>query len=389
MKKRLIKIFTSLLLLVSLTSCSTREKLLLLNWGEYINDDVVLAFEEEYNCDVVISLAESNELFYSKVKSGTTAYDLVVPSDYMVEKMVTKDLLQKIDFTLLDNYTTREETFLPGCNGIISSMEETLPGVSDYFVPYFWGTWGLMYNKNKAGLEEAVLKADSDGNVWKVMFEDSAVPAGTRVGMYDTPRYAYAATMFYSDLSPNLQSDEALNVSRNVLSKKKFHEWGTDTMKKNITASNLDIGFMWTGDFLDMLYTQLEETTDRSDITFDICIPDNTIAFMDNLVIPKNARNVELAHKFIDFFLDSENAYENASVVGYCTPSTAAYDMIVDYEEGTDLEDDIWLTNWAWAVSTYYPKFVDNEKGYKGTPLANLDQNYLNKINTLCNNAKV
>src|SRR5690606_1150347 len=157
-----------------LASCGGREKLLILNWGEYINEEAVSLFEEEYNIDVIINIAESNEMFYSKVKSGTTAYDLVLPSEYMVEKMVSKDLLQKIDFSLLTNYDEETNPFLPGVKEIQESLFE---GFKDYTVPYFWGTFGLMYNKNIPGLSDAVIN-----NSWSSLFENDKRPKGTRVG---------------------------------------------------------------------------------------------------------------------------------------------------------------------------------------------------------------
>ena len=86
-RSRFVSLLTLPVLCSTLAGCGSRRQLLLLNWGEYINDEVVANFEKEYNCEVVVSIADSNELFYSKVKSGTTVYDLVVPSDYMVKKM--------------------------------------------------------------------------------------------------------------------------------------------------------------------------------------------------------------------------------------------------------------------------------------------------------------
>ena len=148
----------TIVIIFSLTSCSTRRQLLILNWGEYINDDLVTAFEKEYNCTVSISIAESNELFYAKIKSGTTAYDLVVPSDYMVEKMYNKGLLQPIDFTKLPDY--HEDDLLPGVRAIIEQLELTFPEARAYLVPYLWGTFGLMYNKNKKGLEEVIVEKE-------------------------------------------------------------------------------------------------------------------------------------------------------------------------------------------------------------------------------------
>ncbi len=372
------------LICLALASCSTRERLLVLNWGEYINDEVVTKFEETYNCDVVMSLADSNELFYSKVKSGTTVYDIVVPSDYMVQKMVQNDLLLELDLKRLTNYDYNK--FLPGVQGILDDLEKRQSGLTNYFVPYFWGTWGIMYNKNKEGLEE-VVNEYSETEPWRILFDRSILPQDTQIGMYETPRYAYSACMFYNNIDINEEVDKNLEIFADTLEKTKFDIYGTDTLKKSVAAGNLDLGFMWTGDFLDMLYTELSDNTDISSLSFDIIIPDNTIAFMDNLVITKKARHVDLAYKFIDFLLDPENAYLNANVVGYCTPLQETYDMITKYESDPSNPDNIWLTNFANAVKTYYP--ILPNKGYKGTVLANISRDYLNKLTNVYNNAKV
>ena len=197
----LLLVVTSILLCFT-TGCSSKHKLFLLNWGEYINMELVEEFEQLYNCEVVISLADSNDLFYSKVKSGTTVYDIVIPSDYMVCKMYEKDLLQPIDYTKL-GYETYEEylnVFVPGVRGIISEMEESTPNIKNYFVPYFWGTWGIMYDNTNQELVDAI---NSASNPWGLIFDDTMVPEETKVGVYDTSRYVYAMSMLYLGKSPN------------------------------------------------------------------------------------------------------------------------------------------------------------------------------------------
>ncbi|MGD9605601.1 MAG: extracellular solute-binding protein [Bacilli bacterium] len=376
MKKFSVFIILGWMLVVA-SGCTGREKLMLLNWGEYINDEVVTLFEQEYNVQVVPTYVENNEGFYEKVDNSTTIFDIVVPSEYMIEKMQQDDLLQKIDLTKLTNYDAVNNPLMPGVLGIQSEM---FAGNEEYAVPYFWGTWGIMYNKQKAGLEEAITT-----HGWNAFFEEDKVPTGTRVGMYNIPRYAYAAAMLYNGLSVNEESTSALELAETTLRMREFSEWGTDTLKKAIVANNLDLAFVWTGDFLDVYYQQLDVDPDPSKVTFDIYIPEDTIAFMDGLAIPKNARNVELAHKFIDFMLRPEMAYLNASVVGYCTPVLAAYDQIVEYQG-----DDAWLNAWADANLKYYPKPLPTDPvQFKGTPLTNLTRDYLSSINTMVNNVKV
>lgn len=374
--KKIVSFVLILLTGLLFSGCMQKNVLLVLNWGEYINEDVVTLFEEEYGVRVIMSIADSNELFYSKVKSGTTAYDLVVPSDYMIEKMYLKGLIQEIDLDRLENYDLVNNPLMPGIVGIQGQMFE---GNERYAVPYFWGTFGLMYNKNKVGLEEAVQTHE-----WKAFFETSKAPVGTKVGMYDVPRFAYAAALMYNDLSPNLATEEALVLAETTLSMRKFDEWGTDTLKKGISAGNLDLAFVYTGDFLDALYIKLENES-LENIAFDIHIPNNTLAFMDAFVIPTKARHVDLAHQFIDFLLRPDMAYLNASVVGYCTPLQLAYDEIVSY-----VGDDEWLNAWAYATQTYYPlPAPEDPVQFKGTPIANLDRTFLNQINTMVFNVIV
>jgi spermidine/putrescine-binding protein len=107
-----------LTMIVTISGCSSKNILLFLNWGEYIDEELLEKFEEKYNCTVVMDLGESNEIFYSKVRSGTTIYDVVCPSDYMVEKMYFKDMLLEMDFSKLPNYN--KDSLSPGVKHIIS-----------------------------------------------------------------------------------------------------------------------------------------------------------------------------------------------------------------------------------------------------------------------------
>ena len=357
------------------TSCSSSNKLLLLNWGEYINDDLVLAFEKEFNCQVVISIADSNELFYSKLKSGTTVYDLIVPSDYMVKKMYENNLLQKIDYSRLTSYY--EGMFLPGVYGIENEFCNNFgfEEYASYQVPYFWGTFGLMYNKRKAGVEEAVLRYG-----WDALFNKENLPKGAKTGMYNVPRDSYAACMFHHDLSPNLVGSEYLELVKKDLKNAKFDQWGTDELKKQVQKGDLDVAFMYTGDFLDMYYQEESE-----EVPYDIYIPNNTIAFMDSFVLTKNARHVDLAYEFMNYFLDVDNAMANASVVGYCTPLQESYNKIVSLKDSSYQGE----KNWAQAMEKYYPlPKEDWPKPYQGTPLTNFDKDYLTKVTNLVNDVK-
>ena len=148
----------------SLTSCSSEETLLFLNWGEYVDETLLDAFEEKYNCTVQMDLGESNEIFYSKVKGGTTVYDVVCPSDYMVEKMYANDLLEQLDWSKLPNVKRDDlreyvkQIYQDMNTNLVQNLgDDYVSGtIYDYFVPYLSGTLGIMYTTAKEGIEEAV-----------------------------------------------------------------------------------------------------------------------------------------------------------------------------------------------------------------------------------------
>jgi spermidine/putrescine-binding protein len=369
--KRFLLLLILLLIPLVLSGCGQKNQLLILNWGEYINEDAVALFEDMYDVQVTVSIADSNELFYSKLKSGTTAYDLILPSDYMIEKMYLKGLLQEIDYTKLSNYDPLNNGYLQGLTSIMDSM---MPETQNYYVPYFWGTFGLMYNKKVDGLKEAL-----ETYQWDAYFNPSLRPNSTRTGMYDTPQYAFATVMLYQDLDPNDTSEENIELASQILKDANFSVWADDQLKKSIAANNLDLAFVWTGDFLDMLYVDLGDGIAYEEVNYDIFVPDRTVAFVDAFVIPHNARHVDLAHEFINFFLDPEIAYMNASVVGYATPLQSSYDMIVNY-----VGDDQWLNDWARAYLEYYEDTPD----FQGNPLQSLDQAVVSQLTLMVNNVK-
>ncbi|MFA7076019.1 MAG: extracellular solute-binding protein [Candidatus Izemoplasmatales bacterium] len=379
MKKIILAILVLSFTLV-LSACDSNPKLRILNWGEYINEDLVKQFEAEYNINVDIDVADSNEYFYSKIKSKTTAYDLVIPSDYMIEKMVDEEMLLEIDYTLLPNYSNVnyvsdvENIFLSMHNTTLERTSEEV-NYKEYAVPYFWGTFGIIYNNRVEGLEEAL-----NEHGWDVYFEKDTYFPEARRGMYDVPQFAYAAAMMYKDSSPNLFSDTILSEVETTIEKAGFIEWGDDNLKKNVEADNLDMAFVYTGDYLDRLYIKLDEgkTLEEVRADFDIYIPDTTMAFIDCMVIPNTATNLSGAHQFINFLLEPNNAVLNADVVGYAVTTEEAFEIIYSY---LDSEDD-YMRNWATANSIYYNMEV--ERTYY--PLTTLNPDDIDAINTMIQN---
>ena len=322
--KKSISLMIIITLIFTLFSCKSKDILLFLNWGEYIDESIIEEFEETYSVNVMMDLADSNEKFYSKVRGGTTVYDVVCPSDYMVEKMYQNGMLAELDFSLIPNYDFSKR--MPGVEGIADTMEKNYSGISNYYVPYLWGTWGIMYSTLKEGLEDAIINND---NKWSILFDKKTLPSGTKVAMYNSYLHDYYAVCKYLKLDNRVElSKDELDLVYKTIKNAKFDAWGTDNIKKDIVAGNFDVGFMWTGDFLyyyceeaaknivnaynngDVIAKDIPKMLEiltsndriynvggkKYQIGFDIYIPDDTIAFCDNLVVTKNAKHYELAH---------------------------------------------------------------------------------------------
>ncbi len=355
----LVAVFASLALL----ACNATPKLYVLNWGEYINEELVADFEQENGVEVIFTFADSNEAMEQAIMAGTTKYDIAVPSDYMIEKLWDNDYLQEIDLSKLTHFD--QTAFVPGLDGIMSQMFQDNDEVTDAYkisIPYFWGVFGIMYNRSLAGLETYI-----EENGWGVMFEQEPTGLFTRplkVGMYDVSRFAYSASLIYADeegiiddaTALNVYSANYLSVAEDILSVRNYEAWATDMLKKDIEAGNLDYGFLYVGDFFDtyLILTENATTTEEAATLTEhigIYIPDTTIAFYDGMIIPADARNVDLAHKFIDFFLDPEIAYENSGIVGYTTVLTATANMIKTAAKG-DVIRSVMASDYPYDPST-------------------------------------
>jgi spermidine/putrescine-binding protein len=326
------KIFLFLSLLLALTvliGCDNREKLYVLNWEEYISKDLVREFEKEFGVKVVLDTATSNESMYNKIKNRSGKYDIVIPSDYMIERMHQEGLLNKLDYSKIPNYDV--SLFEPNLQAL---RDGYFAGNQDYSVPYFWGALGIMYNKKKAGVKELV-----ETHEWKVFFERDLIPSGVTVGMYDSSRDAVSAALLYlnsireggEEISLNTTDSELFNQVEELLRNNFFSQWGTDELKTAIVSQNLDIALVYSGDFFDQFYFALET---NAEITFDMHVPTtkNNIWF-DAMVIPNTATKVDLAHEFINFFLDIDRAIENTVYVGYCSVISAVNEVVTEDED--------------------------------------------------------
>lgn len=355
--KKLLGLLLSGLSIFAFAGCGSKgnkETLKVLNWGDYINEDLVEKFEKENKCKVEIILSESNEDMYLNIKNQKSKYDIAVPSDYMISKLQKEGLLNKIDTSKLKNYS----------EGMFRSSLQTLINTDgaeykEYFIPYFWGSLGIMYNKKKAGVEEAV-----KANGFRCLFDTTILPEGTTRGMYDCARDAFAAAEAYLGYSFNTTDDEKLKECRDLLKTNSYEGRGGDDLKGKVALGNLDLTLVYSGDYFDQRYKFIQDD-ENPDSEFGLYAPTTkNNVFYDGLVIPTTSENVDLAHKFIDFFLDTDNSFENTDYVGYSATIEAVYQEYVKLSTDESGEDYEYYRD-LMAIDAYDPSKITGGEVYK------------------------
>ncbi|MBM7607857.1 spermidine/putrescine transport system substrate-binding protein [Lysinibacillus composti] len=272
------------------------------NWGEYIDPDLIKQFTEETGIKVVYETFDSNEAMMTKIQQGGSAYDIAVPSEYMVEMMKEKDLLIPLDHSKLPNLQNIDPYYL----------DLPFDPSNKYTVPYFWGTVGVVFNPN---LIDDHLTFDSWDDLW-----DPALSG--KVFLVDGSREVMG--MGLNSLGESLNSkddallrkatDKLIHLSPNI--KAIIGDEITPLMINNEAS----VALTWSGQAADMMWENEE---------LDYAIPkEGSNLWFDNLVIPKTAANVDGAHAFINFMLDAEVAAQNADYVGYATPNAAAMQLM-------------------------------------------------------------
>ena len=270
------------------------------NVGDYIDESLISKFEEETGIKVLYETYDTNETMYQKVKSGSTNYDLVFPSDYMVEKMKNEGLLQKIDFKNIPNMKYIDESFL---NPVYDKTNE-------YSVPYMWGTLGILYNKRM--VKDTV---DSWDILWNPKYKGNIM-------MFDSVRDTMAVGLKKLGYSINSTDPKQINEAKNVLMKQKdlVLAYVNDEGKDRLLGDEVAMGMIYSGDAVNLM---------AQNPNLDYVIPkEGTNKWVDAMCIPKTAQNKKEAELFINFLLDPENAKINTEYIGYSTPNKGAIELL-------------------------------------------------------------
>ena len=280
------------------------DKLVVYNWGEYIDPEVLTIFEEETGINVVYEEFETNEILYPKVSSGAIAYDVVCPSDYMIQRMIENDLLTEINFDNIPNIKNIGKQYM--------EQSRQFDPENKYSVPYCWGTVGILYNKTMV---------DEPVNSWSILWDPKYKD---NILMQDSVRDAFGATLKYLGYSLNSTDLDELTEAKNLLIEQKplVQAYVIDQVRDKMIGNEAALGVIYSGE---AIYTQKENPN------LEYVIPkEGSNIWIDSWVIPKNAPNKENAEKFIDFMCRGDVALKNFEYITYSTPNEAARELIED-----------------------------------------------------------
>ena len=301
MKKILYLVLSTVLILSFLTSCGEKKPTIkIYNAGEYIDTSLISEFEKEAGCKVIYETFDSNESMYTKLLSGEL-YDVIIPSDYMIERLIKEDKLSPIDWSKITNkYGLKKEILNQNCDP-----------VNKYSVPYFWGTVGILYNKTVVDFND--LEEQGWGILKNTKYKDDLY-------MYDSERDAFMIALKNLGYSLNTENYDEFD---------KAYEWlieqkqtmnpiivGDDVID-NMISGNKSIAIVYSGDAAYIM-------TENPELGY-YEPKEGTNFWVDGMVITKDSVNKELAHKFINFMIEPENAKRNSECVGYSSSVESAF----------------------------------------------------------------
>jgi spermidine/putrescine-binding protein len=326
------------------TTTASAGEVVVYNWGEYLDPDILEDFEAETGIKVVYDEFETNEIMYPKIETGAVSYDVVCPSDYMIQKMIENDLLQELDKDNIPNLSNIDEEYLKWA-------EEFDPG-NKYSVPYCWGTVGILYNKTMV---------DEEIDSWSVLWDEKYAD---NILMQDSVRDAMMVALKSLGYSMNTTDEDEIAQATELLIEQKplVQAYVIDQVRDKMIGNEAAIGVIYSGE---AIYTQ------RENPDLEYVIPkEGSNLWIDGWVIPKNAKNKENAEAFINYMCDPEVALKNFEYITYSTPNKAARELIED--------EDIRNSTIAFPTSDMTANCETYQ--YLGDEMDNLYTEYWNKV---------
>lgn len=305
MKKRasiIIAVLVLAMVLSFLPGCGQSKVVLnVFNWGEYIDKELLTKFEQETGIKVNYELFDTNESMLAKLETGGTHYDVIFPSDYVIEEMIDKGMLAKIDFSNIPNFQYIDDRF--------KSLDYD-PN-NEYSVPYFWGTLGILYNTDM--VTEPV-------ESWDILWDEKY--AG-QILMLDSMRDTMGVALKKLGYSVNSKNPDEVHQARDLLIQQRsmVNGYYVDEIVDMMINGDAALALNWSGAAMDIYWQDVENV--------QYAVPkEGSNLWFDCMVIPSTSQHQKEAEMFINFMLDPDNAYQNTEFVGYATPNKAALEML-------------------------------------------------------------
>lgn len=305
--KKAFSSIAALIISLCLVSCSlipnakhtTNDCIFVYNWGSYIDPELLSKFEAETNIKVIYETFNTNEDLYVKLTNSSNKYDVIVPSDYMIERLIQEKLVRPLNYDYLPNAQYINTEFKNGSYD---------PG-NKYSVPFFWGTVGILYNPD-------MVSDPVQG--WDILFNKKY---RGNIIMLDSARDNMMIALHQRNFSANSTNPEELKLAKTDLMQQfpLVYAYLVDQAKDHMINGECALAVVYSGDAIDAI---------AENPKLRYFIPDNSNIWVDAMCIPQNANNIEGAHRFINFMLRPDNMAANAKTVGYAIPSEAAKKLL-------------------------------------------------------------
>lgn len=310
MKKLIALVLCAVLSASLLTGCGAENdtpngEVYVYNWGEYIDEETIDLFEKETGIKVIYDEFDTNEAMYPKLEAGASQYDVVCPSDYMIEKMIEHDMLAELNW---DNLPNAKENI----GAQYYEQSKAFDPENKYSVPYCWGTVGILYNKTMV---------DEPVTSWSILWDEKY---SDNILMQSSVRDLFMVALKLNGRSMNSVDETELQAAKQLLIEQKplVQAYVIDQVRDKMIGNEAALGVIYSGE---AIYTQ------RENPDLEYVIPsEGTNVWIDSWVIPKNAPNKENAEKFINFMCRDDIALMNFEYITYSTPNVAAQALIED-----------------------------------------------------------
>ena len=305
MKRKLILVVAILILTLTLTTgCSSEETetLNILNYDIYIDKDLISEFEEANDVKIKYDTYSTPEEMYIKAKAGASNYDMIISSEYMIERMIDEGMVNKLNFDNIPNYKYIGEDF----------KNQPYDPNNEYAVPYFWGTLGILYNKTTV---------DASSDSWSMLWDENY---SQRIIMMDSQRDSFGAALKLLGYSMNTVNENELDEAKDLLLKQKpiVMAYITDGAPDIMINEEADMALVWSGEAVSAM---------SENENLDFVIPkEGSNIWIDAMFVPSTAKNQLLAEQFIDFLCTKEATLRNVDEVWYSTVHTEAINEVDD-----------------------------------------------------------